>query len=166
MPGISIKRAVETLELWQEGEGARVILVMEMPGSADMRDGRVQLRRDMRTLVIHSTDETSFVFWPDKFRGCNFVQDEQSGGFAAMRFVGEHGQADVVLLAIAENQLLDIQTLLLLAAQTAGAGAGGDEEPEEELPALAAPEGEHEEETEDSAWKPGRLPYWPPRGEE
>ena len=164
MQAISIGRAVATLELWSS-EGVRVILVTETGATCDMRDGKIQVRKDMRPLVIHATDETSFVIWPDKFRACNLVCDDQSDGFAALRFVAEHGLPDVVLLAIAENNLLDIQTLLFLAAQTDGVAE--DTEEEEELPEqLPEEEQEAEPDLDDQEQREQRPPFWPPRSKD
>jgi len=163
MQRLSIERAVETLELWHS-EDVRVVLMTAAgdPAAAfDMRAGKVHVMRDMRTLVVHSTEETSFAIWPDRFEEITFVTDAQDDNFAGMRFRGSYGLHDVVLLAVGDRPL-DVGSLILLSALTDGVA---DEE--EEIPGPAEEQGAEEaQDTEDSAWEPGRLPYWPPRGED
>jgi hypothetical protein len=164
MQTISTRKAIKTIELWQE-QDVNVVLVSEYGDPAsqfEMHSGKVEARDDMGGLVIFTSGETPTVIRPDRFEGINLVQDAQGlDDFAAMRFVGGYGLRDVILIALGDRPL-DVGALIILSALT---DSVADEE--EEIPGPAEEQGAEEaQDTEDSAWEPGRLPYWPPRGED
>jgi len=163
MKALSTREAAAIIALWQR-EDVKVVLVSEYGDPAsqfEMHSGKVEARDDMGGLVIFTSGETSTVIRPDRFEGINLAQDAQGlDDFAAMRFVGGYGLRDVILIALGDRPL-DVGSLILLSALTDGVA---DEE--EEIPGPAEEQGGEAQDWEDPVWKPGRLPYWPPRGEE